>query len=114
MASETFSSWAVVELMGHRKLVGYCAEVPLAGGNMLRIDVPECNGRPAFTEFHGNQAIYGINPVDEEVARALLERSEPRPWFSYMLPAALPRPDEDMPIEAPPSLHDYDEDDLPF
>jgi hypothetical protein len=36
-----FESWAIVELMGHRRLGGYVRAVELAGAAMLRIDVPE-------------------------------------------------------------------------
>lgn len=39
--NEPFASWAVLELMGHRQLVGYLQEVEIAGGKMFRIDVPE-------------------------------------------------------------------------
>lgn len=109
MAGENFKAWAVVELMGHRRLVGYCCETELAGGKMLRIDVPENGGNPAFTEFHGNQAIYGITPVEEDVARALLEREDSQPWFSYALPKSLPKPDSPSDDE----YEDYVDDDDP-
>ena len=38
--SEKFASWAILELMGHRRLGGYVSETTLAGGAFLRIDVP--------------------------------------------------------------------------
>jgi hypothetical protein len=40
-AKEAFAGWAIVELMGHRRLAGYVQEVELAGAGMLRLDVPE-------------------------------------------------------------------------
>jgi hypothetical protein len=40
MADEPFEGWAIVELMGHRRLAGYVREVELAGAGMLRLDVP--------------------------------------------------------------------------
>lgn len=39
--AKVFEGWAIVELMGHRRLGGYVHEVELAGAAMLRIDVPE-------------------------------------------------------------------------
>jgi len=43
-----FEGWAVLELMGHRKLGGFVQEATIAGGAFLRIDVPsDCEGGPA-------------------------------------------------------------------
>ncbi len=38
--SDTFSGWAILELMGHRRLAGYVTETELAGQGVLRLDVP--------------------------------------------------------------------------
>src|SRR5262245_4954119 len=38
--TERFEGWAVLELMGHRRLGGYLREVSIAGAGMLRIDIP--------------------------------------------------------------------------
>lgn len=62
-------TWAVVEIMGHKRIAGRVTEEPIAGTNMLRIDVPEVDGRPAYTVYHGGSAIYGITPCSEELAR---------------------------------------------
>lgn len=35
-----FEGWAILELMGHRRLAGYVRETELAGTGMLRLDVP--------------------------------------------------------------------------
>lgn len=40
MPEETFEGWAILELMGHRRLAGYVREVELAGQGMLRLDIP--------------------------------------------------------------------------
>ncbi|MGR9252710.1 hypothetical protein [Rhizobium leguminosarum] len=81
MTSEVFESWAIVELMGHRKRPGYAKEVELAGGKMLRIDIPVSDG-DSVTEFYGTPAIYAIRPATEEVCRDMAYRSygiDPRP-----------------------------------
>lgn len=41
MAADTFEGWAILELMGHRRLGGYIREQEIAGQAFLRIDVPE-------------------------------------------------------------------------
>lgn len=51
-----FESWAVLELMGHRRLAGFVREVTIAGAGLLRIDVPSyCAGGAGATwcEEHG-------------------------------------------------------------
>ncbi|MGR9441656.1 hypothetical protein [Rhizobium leguminosarum] len=81
MTSEVFESWAIVELMGHRKRPGYAKEVEIAGGKMLRIDIPVSDG-DSVTEFYGTPAIYAIRPATEEVCRDMAYRSygiDPRP-----------------------------------
>lgn len=40
-AEKTFEGWAILELMGHRRLAGWVEEVQLAGHGMIRLDVPE-------------------------------------------------------------------------
>lgn len=41
MADETYEGWAILELMGHRRLAGYVREVELAGTGMIRLDIPK-------------------------------------------------------------------------
>jgi hypothetical protein len=36
----TFEGWAILELMGHRKLAGFVREQQFAGAGMIRVDVP--------------------------------------------------------------------------
>jgi len=58
--------WAIVELMGHAQTAGIIRPSDLGG--LLRVDVPV--GEGFRTEFYGNQAIYAIRVVSEEIARA--------------------------------------------
>jgi hypothetical protein len=84
--------WAIVELMGHRRLVGRCSEVQVAGATLLRVDVPanETLGDPevSATQLYGGGAIYCITPTTEEAARKA---------------AALARPSSFKRIEAAPA-----------
>ena len=59
--------WAVVELMGHGQTAGLIRKSDLGG--LLRIDVP-CGEEGFRTEYYGEQAIYAIRIVSEEIARA--------------------------------------------
>lgn len=40
-AREQFEGWAIVELMGHRRLGAYVREAEIGGAAMLRLDIPE-------------------------------------------------------------------------
>ncbi len=72
--------WAIVELMGHRTRPGYVKEVELAGGKMLRIDIP-VSTEDYVSEFYGVGALYSIRPTTEEIARenAGYRFNDPRP-----------------------------------
>lgn len=84
--SKTEIGWALVELMGHQRIVGKASEAVVAGGAFLRVDVPETNGQPAFTRLYGAAAIYCISPVAEDVARKLVESCRPEPVSRFELP----------------------------
>lgn len=75
----TFEGWAIVELMGHRRLAGRVTEVQLAGAGFIRLDVPgyihtqptgEQEERGQATQFYSPSAVYCITPTSEEIARA--------------------------------------------
>lgn len=66
MASEAYAGWAVVELFGHIRLAGQISEADQYGVKMLRVDVPEVDGRPAFTSYKGGSALYAVTPCSEE------------------------------------------------
>lgn len=70
--------WAFVELMGHRQRIGRVREEEVAGGIMLRIDIPT-EGKEYATEYYGTASIYAIRPVSEAVARDHWAKEDPRP-----------------------------------
>lgn len=70
--TETFETWAIIELFGHRQLAGKVSEQQVAGATMLRIDVPAHEERPAFTRMYGSGALYGITPCTEADVHAFL------------------------------------------
>jgi hypothetical protein len=88
--TETFKSWAVVELFGHQQIVGQVSEQTIAGQGFIRVDVPATERQPAFTRLFGAGAIYAINPVTEEIARKFVNYYEQTPIAAYELRALEP------------------------
>jgi len=70
---ELKDEWAIVELMGHRRLAGRVTGVTVAGAPFLRIDVPSSSdvGDPQLsaTQLYAPAAVYAITPTTEEVVR---------------------------------------------
>lgn len=89
MQAEKFDLWCVVELFGHSQIAGKCTEQNIAGTNMLRVDVPETDSHPPFTKLYGASAIYAINPVDEQTARAKAAQLNVAPIQVYNLKSYL-------------------------
>lgn len=86
-AKPPFEGWAILELMGHRRLGGYVAEATVAGAGFLRIDVPGEDG-PEATQFYSPSSVYCLTPVTEAMARAVAARNQPQPVQRWELPAA--------------------------
>jgi len=104
----TFDEWAIVELLGHRRLAGRIREVQIAGHGFLRLDIPDTGDEePGATQFISPGLVYAMHPVDEDTARraAGLWRSEPVSRRQLERPTQRPRPE----IEP-----DYDLIDGPF
>jgi hypothetical protein len=87
MADE-FATWAIVELMGHRRLAGWLTEEQLAGAAFLRLDVPAADGQPAATQYYSPSSVYCITPTTEEIARAAAAVGRPAPIQRWELPRA--------------------------
>ncbi len=84
-----FEGWAVLELMGHRRLAGFVREATLAGGSFLRIDVPKDPGpgedepQWAATQFYPPSSVYCLTPCSEETARGVARKSQVEPVTEY-------------------------------
>ena len=79
--------WCIVEIFGHRKLGAQCREVPVAGGVMLRCDIPGTDGAPGFTQFYGAASLFCVSPTSEDLARAIAARFAQPPVQRYELPS---------------------------
>lgn len=94
---EPFEGWAILELMGHRKLAGLLSEQSIGGASFIRIDVPMAGAVAtiaadtsawAVTQFYAPSAVYCITPTTEELARKVAAGAQPTPVTRYELPAA--------------------------
>lgn len=99
--------WCIVELFGHNKIAGYVSTAIIGTSGMLRIDVPEVDGSPAYTRFYGPGAIYSLTLVTEELARAALKSIRP-PAVTVYIPRQLPVAAEEREYEV------YEDDELPL
>jgi hypothetical protein len=84
-----FEGWAVLELMGHRRHVGYVQEAAMFDSTMLSIDVLsydiETEEFSQRRQYYGGSSVYCLTPVTEDEARAAVKPS----WLpSNQLPAA--------------------------
>lgn len=80
------STWGIVELMGRNVIAGMLSEQPIAGSAFLRVDVPEVDGRAAFTKWFQGAAIYAITPTDETTARHAAKSIKTRPVELWIVP----------------------------
>jgi hypothetical protein len=85
-------SWALVELFGHQRIVGYLSQQTFGTGVLFRVDVPDLikdgeTVRDGFTRYFGLSAIYSITPVSEEIVRSLLPSIDGTPGSARPLSA---------------------------
>jgi len=83
-----FVGWAILELMGHRRLAGYLSEQTIGGASFLRLDVPGEGDATIATQFYAGAAVYCITPTTETIARAVAKRSDPAPVQRWELAPA--------------------------
>jgi len=79
--AEQFDEWAILELMGHRKLAGKVSEATIGGAAFIRIDVPG-----AASQFYSPAAVYCITPTTEELAMRIAQNHAPAPVTRWELP----------------------------
>jgi hypothetical protein len=88
MSQEAFATWAIVEVMGHKRFAGFVSEQVVAGHGFVRVDVPPIGEGPrdgAFTKLFGTASIYAITPVAEDVARKAAASFRERPVETWLL-----------------------------
>lgn len=134
-----FEGWAIVELFGHQREVGFVSTRYFGTACMFQVDVPELPEREATTEspryigdnyvpsgltyklkksdarsrLLGPGAIYALNPCTEEAARAALEKLAPRAIVLLKVPEGAPKlnpaPDDEIIDEEFDDVDDVDD-----
>ncbi len=88
---QPLETWAIVEVMGHKKFAGFVTEQTIGGAALIRVDVPETDQNGVFTKPYskliGVGSIYCITPCTEEIGRACAKRLE---QWSNPIPVDLP------------------------
>ena len=87
-----FEGWAILELMGHRRLAGHLTEAQIGGTTFLRLDIPARDGQgDVATQYYAPAAVYAITPTGEATARLVAAASRIEPVTRWELPT----PDHD-------------------
>ena len=94
--SKNFEEWAVLELMGHRKLAGKVTEQTIGSATFIRIDVPGQKGEVTATQFYNPSAIYCMTPTTEKLARRMSAYNKPEPVTRWELPESDDESDLDL------------------
>lgn len=108
-----FEGWAIVDVLGHQRYVGYVTTEAYGQAVLFRIDVPALEPRdrvtkrpgydasgqylPAgttvkegavdgYTKLIGSGSIYAITPCTKDAALAAVEEMQKRPLMSVALP----------------------------
>lgn len=81
-----FETYAILEIMGHQKYAGLVTEQAVGGAAFVRVDVPEIDGRPAFSKLFSGGSIFCITPVSQEVALATAKGLRQAPLNVWDLP----------------------------
>jgi len=92
-----FNEWCIVEVMGHNRYAGRVTEQQIGGASFIRVDVPEIEGRPAFTKLLSPGSIFAITPCVEQTARVAAQGFRVRPFAMFelpMLPTSVDRDEE--------------------
>ena len=83
-ASGEVTGYALVEIFGHTRIVGYLSQQTFGTGVMFRVDVPDLlkDGkvlRVGFTRYFGLAAIYSITPCSEDLVKQMLPHIDGTP-----------------------------------
>ncbi len=73
---ESFDSWCVVELFGHKRIAGRVTEQQIGSTSFVRVDVPETPESIGYTKFYGAGAIYAMTPTSEAAVRLNAQQIE--------------------------------------
>ena len=133
-----FDGWAIVDVLGHQRYVGYVTTEAFGQAVLFRIDVPALEARerttkqpgyisgrgycPAgtivqegavdgYSKLIGAGSIYAITPCTKDAALKAVEETQPRPLMAVTLPpgVALPPADDNYDADLDDDLDDDEE-----
>jgi hypothetical protein len=109
-----YDGWAIVDVMGHQRYVGYVTTEAYGQAVLFRVDVPALDERtrvtvrpgyhsdagkylpagttvtegavPGYTKLIGSGSIYMLTPCTKEAALAAVEEMQARPLMNVTLP----------------------------
>lgn len=111
-----FEGWAIVEMMGHRREIGFVTTESYGAAALFRVDTPGLDERdhildrpewmtindeyrmwpagtkvrragiPARSVLIGPGSVYALNPCTEDAARKAIEKMQPRALILLSLP----------------------------
>ena len=108
MSKKAFEEWAILELMGHRRLAGLVSEETIGSASFIRIDVPDGKGDFSATQFYNPAAVYCITPTTKEMAEQVAARNQPQPVSRWELLS------ESEVSVAEPEENDKEEEEIPY
>jgi len=76
------AQYAIVELMGYKKLAGRLAQSPVPG--MLQLDIPVEKG--FITQMINPQSVYRITLCDEQTVKDVAKSCDPLPTLELEVP----------------------------
>lgn len=114
---QPYEGWAILELLGHRRLGGFVREATIFGAAMIRIDVPGTDESPGIgataTQYYSAAALYSLTPTTEAMARIVARGNQPQPVARWELPPASAARPARVADETPYEDDPYDDDDDP-
>lgn len=63
---ELNENYAVIELMGHQRMIGRYSEITIAGKGFLRVALLDKDGNVIRTRDINPDSVYAINPISKE------------------------------------------------
>lgn len=111
MQNTKFDTWAILDMMAHQRLAGRVTEETIGGVSLLRCDIPESDGIPAWTTYITASSLYQFTPVTEEIARMMAEKIGKQPISLYDLPEEWRDKIRRAPVALPAPECDDDDDD---
>lgn len=110
MENKVFEQYCIVEVMGHQKYAGLVTEQAVGGAAFVRVDVPEIDGRPAFSKLFSGGSIFCLTPVSKEVALATAKGLRQAPLNVWDLPKDMQSKIRNLPVPASGHEDDYNDD----